>query len=117
LTKPQVPTASIVDKRDAQGRLRQSNLPPGPPGYSLLKLSEFQHQPIEYLGCLWREYGDLVRLPIMPGLTFFLAAHPDHAEHILAQHQERYGRPDLFLKSMGLLDLFKNKIVSQKTFC
>jgi cytochrome P450 len=103
MTKPQAPTASVVDKRDAQGQLRQRNFPPGPRGYSLLKLSEFQHQPIEYLGRLWREYGDLVRLPIMPGLTFFLAAHPDHAEHILSQHQERYGRPDLFLKSMGLM--------------
>jgi cytochrome P450 len=103
MAQPQVPTASVVDKRDAQGRLSQRNLPPGPRKYALLKLSEFQHQPIEYLGHLWQEYGDLVRLPIMPGLTFFLAAHPDYAEHILSQHQNRYGRPDLFLKSMGLM--------------
>jgi cytochrome P450 len=99
MTQPQESTASVVDQRDAHGRL----LPPGPRGYALLKLSEFQHQPIEYLGHLWQEYGDLVRLPIMPGLTFCLAAHPDHAEHILSQHQHRYGRPDLFLKSMGLM--------------
>jgi cytochrome P450 len=99
MTQPQESTASVVNKRDARGRL----LPPGPRRYALLKLSEFQHQPIEYLGHLWQEYGDLVRLPIMPGLTFFLAAHPDSAEHILSQHQNRYGRPDLFLKSMGLM--------------
>jgi cytochrome P450 len=98
MTKPQVLTA-VVDKRDAQGRL----LPPGPRGYALRQLSQFQHQPIEYLGHLWQEHGDLVRLPIMPGLTFCLAAHPDSAEHILSQHQERYGKPDLFLKSMGLM--------------
>jgi cytochrome P450 len=78
-------------------------LPPGPKRYALLQLSEFEQQPIEYLGRLWREYGDLVRLPIMPGVTFFLATHPDQAEHILSQHQERYGKPDLFLKSMGLM--------------
>jgi cytochrome P450 len=99
MTQPQESTASVEDKRDAHGRL----LPPGPRGYALLKLSEFQHQPIEYLGHLWREYGDLVRLPIMPGLTFCLAAHPDSAEHILSQQQHRYGKPDLFLKSMGLM--------------
>jgi cytochrome P450 len=98
MTKPQVPTASVADKRGLC-----NNLPPGPRGYSLLKLSEFQHRPIEYLGGLWREYGDLVRVPMMPGLTFILAAHPDHAEHILSQHQERYGKPEQFLKPMGLL--------------
>ncbi len=90
-------------KRNVPRRAGDRQLPPGPRRYALLKLSEFQHQPIEYLGNLWREYGDLVRLPITPGVTFFLAAHPDHAEHILSQHQERYGKPDIFLKSMGLM--------------
>lgn len=93
---PKIQAPAISDKG-------QRNLPPGPRGYALLKMSKFQQQPIESFGHLWREYGDLVRLPIMPGLTFFLAAHPDYAEHILSQHQERYGKPDLFLKSMGLM--------------
>ena len=91
------------DRTDGKGRLHQRRLPPGPRGYALLELSEFQRQPIEYFEPLWREHGDLVRLPIMPKLTFLLAAHPDYAEHILSQHQERYGKPDLFLKSMGLM--------------
>ncbi len=81
----------------------ERNLPPGVQGYLLLKLSQLQHQPIEYLGRMWRKYGDLVRLPIMPRLTFFLAAHPDHAEHILSSHHERYGKPDVFLKPMSLV--------------
>jgi cytochrome P450 len=92
-----------VSAISSKGRLRQRNLAPGPRGYALLKMSKFQQQPIESFGHLWQEYGDLVRLPIMPGLTFFLAAHPDSAEHILSQHQDRYGKPDLFLKSMGLM--------------
>ncbi len=71
-----------------------SHLPPGLKGYLLFKLSKLQHQPIEYLGGMWREYGDLVRLPIMPGLSLNLAIHPDHAEHILSTHQERYRKPD-----------------------
>ncbi|MEM9164863.1 MAG: cytochrome P450 [Cyanobacteria bacterium P01_F01_bin.4] len=77
--------------------------PPGPRGYFFLKASALQHHPIETLGALWREYGDLVRLPIMPGLTFYLAAHPEYAEHILSTHHERYGKPDRLLKSMGLV--------------
>ncbi len=96
MPKSQTPKSSIIDKRNL-------TLPPGPRGYALLKLSEFQYQPIEYLGRLWQEYGDLVRLPIMPRFTFFLAAHPNYAEHILSKYQQRYGKPDLFLKSMGLM--------------
>jgi cytochrome P450 len=82
---------------------RQRRLPPGPSGYSLFQLAEIQQQPIESLGRLWREYGDLVRFPIMPGLTLFLSTHPDHAEHIFSSHPERYGKPNFFLKPMGLL--------------
>ncbi|MCU0544500.1 MAG: cytochrome P450 [Oscillatoriaceae cyanobacterium Prado104] len=78
-------------------------LPPGPQGYLLLKLSALQHRPIEYLSSLWWEYGDLVRLPIMPGFTMFFAVHPEAAEHILSQHPDRYVKPDFFLKPMGLV--------------
>jgi cytochrome P450 len=96
MPKVQASTASVEEKRDR-------HLPPGPQGYLLLKLSALQHQPIEYLGALWREYGDLVRLPVMPGMTMFLAVHPDHAEHILSLHSDRYVKPDFFLKPMGLV--------------
>ncbi|NEQ86266.1 MAG: cytochrome P450 [Moorea sp. SIO2I5] len=95
---PQSPIPSIQAARKSK-----FNLPPGPKGYLLFQLSKLQHQPIEYFGHMWQEYGDLVRLPIMPGLSLNLASHPDHAEHILSRHQKRYGKPDLFLKSMNLL--------------
>ena len=78
-------------------------LAPGPSGYLLLGLSKLQSQPIEYLGQFWREYGDLVRLPILPGMTIYLATHPDHMEHILTTHSERYEKPDFFLKPMGMV--------------
>lgn len=74
---------------------------PGPSGYLLLGLSKLQQDPIEYLGALWREYGDLVRLPILPGFTIYLATHPDHMEHVLATHSDRYAKTDFFLKPMG----------------
>ncbi len=76
---------------------------PGPSGYLLLGLSKLQSQPIEYLGRFWREYGDLVRLPILPGMTIYLATHPNHMEHILTTHSERYEKPDFFLKPMGMV--------------
>lgn len=82
---------------------RKLPAPPGPPGYLLFKLPALQKTPIEYLGALHRKYGDLVRLPIMPGLTLYSAIHPDHAEHILSTHPNRYGKPDFFLKPMGLV--------------
>ena len=78
-------------------------LAPGPSGYLLFGLSKLQSQPIEYLGQFWREYGDLVRLPILPGMTIYLATHPDHMEHILTTHSERYEKPDFFLKPMGMV--------------
>ena len=83
--------------------IQTTKIPPGPEGYLLFKLSKIQHQPIEYLGCMWQKYGDLVHFPIMPGFTWILAAHPDYAEHILSTSQERYGKPDVFLKPMSLL--------------
>lgn len=92
-----------VQASSRETAMNKCHLPPGPSGYLLFNLSELQYQPIEYFGQLWQEYGDLVRLPIMPGFTFFSAVHPDHAEHILSTYQDRYGKPDFFLKSMGLV--------------
>ncbi len=82
---------------------RNHTLPPAPPGYLLFQLPKLQHQPIAYLGQMWREHGDLVRLRIMPGFALFIAMHPDHVEHIVSIHQNRYPKADFFLKPMGLV--------------
>ncbi|MEM9088253.1 MAG: cytochrome P450 [Cyanobacteria bacterium P01_F01_bin.53] len=74
---------------------------PGPSGYLFLSLSKLQTQPLEFLANYWREYGDLVRMPILPGMTIYLATHPDHMEHALATCSERYEKPGFFLKPMG----------------
>ncbi len=76
---------------------------PGPSGYVLFQMSQLQSQPLEYLGGMWREYGDLVRLRVMPGLNIFLSTHPDHAEYVLSMNAANYEKPDLFLKPMGLV--------------
>jgi cytochrome P450 len=78
-------------------------LPPGPKAYLLPKAAAFQTQPIEAFGALWREYGDLVRLPIMPGYTIYLAVHPNVIEQVLARKDDRYPKPKLLLNAMGLL--------------
>jgi len=93
---------SQTSSMSATGK-RNRTMPPGPPGYLLFQLPKLQNQPLEYLGGIWQEYGDLVRLPIMPGFTLLLGAHPHHAEHILLTHQERYKKADFFLKPMGLV--------------
>ncbi len=78
-------------------------LPPGPKSYLLPKAAAFQTQPIAAFGALWREYGDLVRLPIMPGYTIYLAVHPNAVEQVLARKDDRYPKPKLLLNAMGLL--------------
>ncbi|WP_225893972.1 cytochrome P450 [Atlanticothrix silvestris] len=78
-------------------------LPPGPRAYLLFALREVQQDPLSYLSQMWQEHGNLVRLPVIPGYTFYLAAHVNYAEHMLSTHQERYSKPDLFNKSMGLM--------------
>lgn len=76
-------------------------LAPGPSGYLMTGISKLQQQPLEYLGGFWREYGDLVRLPMLPGLTIYLATHPDHMEHVLTTHADRYAKSNFFLKPMS----------------
>jgi cytochrome P450 len=41
-------------------------------------------------GALARRYGDAVRVPLTAKHTFFLLSRPEHAEHVLVQHQDRY---------------------------
>ncbi|NEO88533.1 MAG: cytochrome P450 [Spirulina sp. SIO3F2] len=86
--------------------------PPSPPGYLLFQLPKLQTQPLEYLGEIWQTYGDLVRLPIMPGFTLLFGAHPSHAEHILLTHKDRYKKADFFVRPMSLVQgkgLFTNE--------
>ena len=39
---------------------------------------------------LCRDYGDAVRMPFSRKHTFFLLSRPEHAEHVLVTHQDRY---------------------------
>ncbi|NMG10507.1 cytochrome P450 [Brasilonema sp. UFV-L1] len=105
----QAPSAQAARKPSRQ-------LPPGPRGYLFFSLPEIQRNILDYLTHVWRQHGDLVRLPIMPGYDFYLAAHVNHAEHMLSTHQERYGKPDLFKKSMGLMVVGQSILTSEGDF-
>ena len=46
--------------------------------------------PIAGYDAMRREYGDAVRLPFTRKRAFFLLSRPEHAEHVLVAHQDRY---------------------------
>lgn len=49
--------------------------------------------PIGGLMALRDEYGDAVRIPFTPRRSFLLLSRPEHAEHVLVAHQDRYVKP------------------------
>lgn len=68
------------------------NRPPGPSGVSALRL--WARVARDLFGP-WRElaaeFGDVVDVPLpIPGLTVTLVSHPDHVEHIMTSHHDRY---------------------------
>jgi cytochrome P450 len=46
--------------------------------------------PLAMYTALRRDYGDAVRIPFAPGRAFYLLSRPEHAEHVLVAHQDRY---------------------------
>ena len=58
------------------------------------------------------DYGDYVRLRVVPGHNFYLLTHPDAVEHVLLKNHKNYRKPDIFYNSVGLLvgdGLFTNE--------
>ncbi|WP_051579775.1 cytochrome P450 [Pseudonocardia acaciae] len=48
--------------------------------------------PLACYADLRRDYGDVVRIPFTPRRTFYLLGRPEHAEHVLVAHQDRYAK-------------------------
>src|SRR6185312_1460900 len=64
---------------------------PGPTGARALRYwAQLFRDPLATYGALTREYGDVIRIPLTRKRTFFLLSRPEHAEHVLVQHQDRY---------------------------
>jgi cytochrome P450 len=63
---------------------------PGPQGTELLrKITQIQHNPLEYLLQATEQYGDLVQFPI-GNLMVYLVNHPDLIKHILQDNHRNY---------------------------
>lgn len=66
------------------------DLPPGPRGLPGIGVAHrFARDLYGYLPSLAREYGDVVHVP-MPGVTMILLSHPDHVNHVMNRHMDRY---------------------------
>jgi cytochrome P450 len=77
----------MVDIREASSALR----PHGPSGSRSLRYwAQLLRDPLAGYCALQSDYGDAVRLPFTPNHAFFLLSRPEHAEHVLVQHQDRY---------------------------
>ncbi|MFF2654978.1 cytochrome P450 [Streptomyces sp. NPDC058045] len=62
---------------------------PGPAEAARL-LPAIGRDPLNAALGLYRRYGDLVRVPLLPRHTLFLMCHPAHAEHVLVSRQDNY---------------------------
>lgn len=68
-----------------------ASLTPGPSRRQSLRYwAQMLRDPLAAYSALARDYGDTVRIPLTAKHTFFLLSRPEHAEHLLVAHQDRY---------------------------
>ncbi len=81
-----------------------AKIPPGPSNMLFTGgLPKDVSGQIDFYSSLAQEYGDYVKVNVMPGFTFYLVLDPDGIEHILQTHQNRYRKPDRFNHAFGVL--------------
>ncbi len=78
-------------------------IPPGPPGYLFFTEPEAVRNQLPLYNNVFERYGDFVKLDGLPGISWYLVARASAIEHILVTHQNRYRKPDVFNKTLGLL--------------
>jgi cytochrome P450 len=75
-------------------------------------LPEMQRDPLGLYMRAKAQYGDYVRLRVVPGIYCYVLTHPDAVEHVLHKAHKNYRKPDIFYKSVSLLvgnGLFTNE--------
>jgi cytochrome P450 len=86
---------------------------PGPRGSWLGGcLHRMRRDPLGLYSQARQDYGDYVRLRVVPGVHCYLLTHPDAVEHVLYKQHQNYRKPDIFYNSVGLLvgnGLFTNE--------
>lgn len=79
---------------------RAHRSPPGPRGHFLFgSLPEIQRNPLEFLTCLAREYGDVAkfRFAFFKG---YLVSHPEAIKHILQDNNRNYNKDNFDYKML-----------------
>jgi cytochrome P450 len=70
--------------------MRSAALPPGPVGHHLAgNVLDYKRDPLGYLTCCSREYGDIVRLRFLGRLTYLLSS-PDYIEYVLVNNNRNF---------------------------
>ncbi|MFD6357677.1 cytochrome P450 [Nocardia tengchongensis] len=89
--------SSVAQRPTAQNR------PPGPSLGTLLKMGvAMRRETYAIMPEVARRYGDVVTLPV-PGRNappMLLVSHPDHIEHILVKHHQRYVKGESYEELM-----------------
>lgn len=83
--------AASADNRTEQKSSRAGR-PPGP-GTAEMATLAMRHARNHYalMPEIARRYGDVADIPVpMPGWTVTLVSHPDHVDHIMTRHHQRY---------------------------
>ena len=78
------------------------SIPPGPPGYLFFTEPEAVRNQLPLYNNVFERYGDFVKLDGLPGISWYLVARASAIEHILVTNQNRYRKPDVFNKTLGL---------------
>jgi cytochrome P450 len=90
-------------------------VPPGPRGLPLLGMGlQMLHDPLGTLQRIFREYGDIVRIPIVSDSRIFLN-HPDYIEQVTVIQQSKFHKSKLTKDVTGRL-LGEGLLISEGDF-
>jgi cytochrome P450 len=78
--------------------------PPTVRGHLLFgNYQRFYRDPLRVVTETSREWGDIVELRLLPGISTHLVTHPDGVEQVLKRNQKNYRKSDIFVRPVSLL--------------
>jgi cytochrome P450 len=85
----------------------------GPRGHWLWGcMGQLRRHPLGLYSQSWRDYGDYVRLRVVPGVYAYSLTHPDAVEHVLQKNSKNYRKQPVVSQTLALLTgngLFTNE--------
>jgi cytochrome P450 len=76
----------------------------GPRGHFLFGcLQPFRHDQLNFVRATCREYGDYVRIRLIPGYDLYVLADPAAVEHVLVKNHKNYRKPAFLTGPVRLL--------------